>query len=160
MRTTPQFCRIGGCAGSPLAPGRVGRGGGFVSNARRTIPGTGPAIHVAEARVSKAKPVALGIMGEDFDLRHYFGKHPTLVGELSRYDRVRVVGGNAFTLRRAMRESGFETVIAGGLDRDAIGPFGRAAGPAAAVAGPIVNDFVIIRTGARVGVSTDLRAIA
>jgi dipeptidase E len=53
---------------------------------------------------------------------------------LAAYDMVWAVGGNAFILRRAMKQSGFDDVITGMLERDEIVYGGYSAG--AVVAAP------------------------
>lgn len=50
------------------------------------------------------------------DLRNYFGRSSDLQRVLARYQVVWAVGGNAFLLRRAMRESGFDIIIHDLLD--------------------------------------------
>ena len=45
------------------------------------------------------------------DLRCYFGPRAGLLETLSRYPIIWAMGGNAFLLRRAMRESGFDDII-------------------------------------------------
>jgi dipeptidase E len=52
----------------------------------------------------------IGLQGEDFDLRDFFGSAETLESQLRRYGGVWVMGGNSFTLRRAMKQSGFDKV--------------------------------------------------
>lgn len=51
------------------------------------------------------------------DLRNYFGRPSDLQRVISRYQVVWALGGNAFLLRRAMRASGFDTIIHDLLDR-------------------------------------------
>jgi dipeptidase E len=50
------------------------------------------------------------------DLRFYFGRPLALRELLLRHKVIWALGGNAFLLRRAMRESGFESVIGSMLD--------------------------------------------
>ena len=54
------------------------------------------------------------------DLRHYFGRTQELHQVLLRFKVVWALGGNAFLLRRAMHESGFEDLIHGLLAEGAI----------------------------------------
>ena len=54
---------------------------------------------------------SLGFTPEDFDLRDYFSSTSTLATAIKRYDGVWVVGGNAFILRRAMNQSGFDSCL-------------------------------------------------
>lgn len=51
------------------------------------------------------------------DLRRYFGRPDDLALILGRYSVIFAVGGNSFLLRRAMRDSGFDTIITGLLKR-------------------------------------------
>lgn len=50
------------------------------------------------------------------DLRFYFGRPEALRDMLRRYKVIWTLGGNAFLLRRAMRQSGFDVMIAGLLN--------------------------------------------
>ena len=50
----------------------------------------------------------LGLEPEEFDLRNYFGKPKKLEKDLSKYSLIWVRGGNAFILRKAYKESGFD----------------------------------------------------
>jgi dipeptidase E len=85
---------------------------------------------------------SLGISSTGLDLRDFFGQKEALSKELMGYDLVWVIGGNAFTLRRAMQQSGFDTVISAMLDRDEIVYGGFSAG--AVVAGPSLDGFEIM----------------
>jgi dipeptidase E len=67
------------------------------------------------------------------DLRHYFGRETALRELLVRFGVVWAVGGNSFLLRRAMRFSGFDSVICKMLDKDELVYAGWSAG--ACVAG-------------------------
>ncbi len=78
---------------------------------------------------------SLGIAGTPLDLRDYFGNPAGLRAALSRYDLVWVTGGNAFVLRRAMKQSGFDDVITDMLDRDEIVYGGFSAGAVVAAPG-------------------------
>ncbi len=60
----------------------------------------------------QAKNMAdLGFQPTELDLRNYFGKTGELEKELSKYGAVWLKGGNAFVLKRAFEQSGFDTVI-------------------------------------------------
>lgn len=73
-----------------------------------------------------------GIESEELDLRDYFN-HPELLGAtLSDYGAVWVMGGNSFVLRRAMRYSGFDSLITDLVNNDAIVYAGFSAGSVAA----------------------------
>lgn len=77
---------------------------------------------------------SLGIAAESLDLRAHFGDAAGLAARLARFDLVWVMGGNAFVLRRAMRQSGFDQAIADLLARDAL--VYAADGAGALVSGP------------------------
>jgi dipeptidase E len=72
---------------------------------------------------------ALGFVTSELDLRAYFGKADELEKFLRNIDVVWINGGNAFILRRAMKQSGFDTHIKEALARDEIvyGGFSAAA---------------------------------
>lgn len=53
----------------------------------------------------------LGFSAEEIDLRSYFGKEKELKEKLQAKDMVWINGGNTFLLRRAMKQSGFDSVI-------------------------------------------------
>ncbi|CAG9250358.1 putative Dipeptidase E [Paraburkholderia unamae] len=63
---------------------------------------------------------ALGFTVQELDLRQFFGTTDRLDETLEQFDAVWVNGGNAFILRRAMKQSGFDVVIADLLERDRI----------------------------------------
>lgn len=54
-----------------------------------------------------------GLDAYNLDLRDYFGRPEVLLAELERTNLVWATGGNAFLLRRAMRQSGFEAIAPG-----------------------------------------------
>jgi dipeptidase E len=56
----------------------------------------------------------------ELDLRSYFGQADKLKSLLRDIDVVWVNGGNAFILRRAMKQSGFDTIIKNAVARDGI----------------------------------------
>lgn len=54
----------------------------------------------------------LGYIASNFDLRKYFDKDAgKLRGSLRKFDMVWLTGGNSFILRKAMAQSGFDTII-------------------------------------------------
>ncbi|WP_321963527.1 Type 1 glutamine amidotransferase-like domain-containing protein [Paraburkholderia sp. J7] len=63
---------------------------------------------------------ALGLAVQELDLRQFFGATDRLREALQQVDVVWVNGGNAFILRRAMKQSGFDVAIADLLERDRI----------------------------------------
>jgi dipeptidase E len=54
----------------------------------------------------------------ELDLRAYFGRIENLRGVMASFTTVWVNGGNSFILRRAMKQSGFDTIITEALARD------------------------------------------
>jgi dipeptidase E len=142
MRLYLSSYRIGDRAGALLALLGFGKRAALISNALDNISPAARQIYREEVYDPAAELASLGITAEDFDLRHYFGMGDALASDLSRYDLVWVMGGNAFTLRRAMRQSGFDTVIADMLDRDSIVYGGFSAG--AVVAGPSLTGFELM----------------
>ena len=52
----------------------------------------------------------LGFVPEELDLRHYFESPQGLAPALAGRGLIWIIGGNAFLLRRAMRQSGFDIV--------------------------------------------------
>jgi len=54
---------------------------------------------------------ALGLKPDEIDLRDYFQNPKGLQKALDHFDATWVVGGNAFILRRAMRESGLDGIL-------------------------------------------------
>ncbi|AOZ02650.1 serine peptidase [Cupriavidus sp. USMAHM13] len=65
-----------------------------------------------------AKLRALGFTVQELDLRQFFGARDRLSEALQKFDAVWVNGGNAFILRRAMRQSGCDLLLADLLERD------------------------------------------
>jgi dipeptidase E len=84
----------------------------------------------------------LGLMPEELDLRAYFGDPRSLRQRLGAFGLIWVMGGNSFILRRAMRQSGFDSVIRELLSADAIAYGGYAAG--AVVAGPSLRGLELM----------------
>lgn len=134
MRLYLSSYRIGDRAGSLLALLGGGRRAAIIENALDGISPTARDIHRAETYDPLDELAALGIAGTSLDLRQYFGRAAALRDVLAGCDLVWVTGGNAFTLRRAMRQSGFDDVIGAMLDADAIVYGGFSAG--AVVAAP------------------------
>jgi dipeptidase E len=54
---------------------------------------------------------SLGFDSEHLDLRCYFNDNDGLFEKLSHFDAVWVMGGNAFILLKAMKQSGFDKVV-------------------------------------------------
>jgi len=69
-----------------------------------------------------------GVDAQFLDLRAYFGNPDALKADLAKLDLVWATGGNTFLLRRAMRQSGFDTLIREFLDDDKLVYGGYSAG--------------------------------
>lgn len=70
----------------------------------------------------------LGLHPEELDLRDYFGKQEELAVSVRDIDYFWVRGGNVFMLRRAFRQSGFDTIISELLLSDSVAYGGFSAG--------------------------------
>lgn len=134
MRLYLSSYRIGDRAGALLALLGGGARAAIIGNALDLITPAARQQHRGEVYDPEAQFAALGIAAEDLDLRDYFGRPAELAPVLARYDLVWALGGNAFVLRRAMKQSGFDTIIADMLDRDEIVYGGFSAG--AVIAAP------------------------
>jgi dipeptidase E len=55
--------------------------------------------------------LAIGLEPQLLDLREYFDASASLQAAIEKLDALWVVGGNAFVLRRAMRQSGLESAL-------------------------------------------------
>lgn len=99
-------------------------------------------IYRAEVFDPQAVLAAHGIAAESLDLRAYFGDGAGLRRRLAQFDLVWVMGGNAFVLRRAMKQSRFDSIIEDMLAADAIVYAGDGAG--AAVAGPVLRGMELL----------------
>ena len=75
------------------------------------------------------------------DLRHYFGRRDALKEVLARHQVIWSLGGNAFLLRRAMRDSGFDESLTD-LLRDGLVYSGWSAG--ACVAGASLRPIALM----------------
>jgi dipeptidase E len=100
------------------------------------------ATHRAEVYDPLAEFSALGLDPHELDLRAHFGDAASLRRRLGGYDLVWVMGGNSFVLRRAMKQSGFDTIIRDMVEADVIAYGGYAAG--AAVAGPTLRGLELM----------------
>ena len=83
-----------------------------------------------------------GYSAERLDLRDYFGRQEDLEAKLKEFGLVWAVGGNTFLLRRAMKQSGFDEIIANMLKKDEIVYGGFSAG--ACVAGSTLEGLDIV----------------
>ena len=99
-------------------------------------------IYRAEIYDPIAEFASLGLEASHLDLRAHFGDTPSLRRRLAGYDLVWVMGGNCFVLRRAMKQSGFDSVIRDLLENDTLAYGGYAAG--AVVAGPSLRGLELM----------------
>jgi dipeptidase E len=95
--------------------GSAGRAG-IVVNALDHL----PTVRAIWLRKQTDKLAELGFSVAELDLRDYFGASDTLGARLNDMDVVWITGGNAFNLRRAMKQSGFDALIKNVLARDEI----------------------------------------
>lgn len=87
----------------------------------------------------------LGFQAEELDLRDYFAKDregPRLRARLEPHGLIWVRGGNPFVLRRAMRQSGFDTALRDLLHKDALVYGGYSGG--IAVMGPTLHGVELV----------------
>lgn len=80
---------------------------------------------------------SVGLEPTEIDLRDYFGREDDLGAMLAGFDLTYVRGGNVFILRRALRQSGADQILADLLAHDAIVYAGYSAGPC--VLGPTLR---------------------
>jgi dipeptidase E len=137
MRLYLSSYRLGDSAGALLALVGNGARAAIVSNALDHIPAAAREAYRAEISDPIADFAALGISAQDLDLKHYFGAPDRLENALRGVDLVWAMGGNSFILRRAMAQSGFDTVITELLAHDGIVYGGFSAG--AVVATPSLS---------------------
>jgi dipeptidase E len=83
-----------------------------------------------------------GLDAYDLDLRAYFRRPEALLAELERTTLVWATGGNAFLLRRAMRQSGFDALAPGLIWAGRLAYGGWSAG--ACVAGPSLRGLELM----------------
>ncbi|WP_454848128.1 Type 1 glutamine amidotransferase-like domain-containing protein [Rhizobium binxianense] len=119
-----------------------GRRAAVIQNALDFIPVESRCAYEASIYDPREELSGLGIEAEDLDLRDYFGRPDALKTALAGLDLVWAVGGNAFLLLRAMRQSGFDRVIAELLREDALVYGGFSAG--AVVATPTLKGIELI----------------
>ena len=142
MRLYLSSYRLGDSAGALLALVGNGARAAIVSNALDYVPAATRAAYRAEISDPIADFAALGIYAQDLDLKEYFGATDRLENALRGVDLVWAMGGNTFILRRAMAQSGFDTVITELLARDVIVYGGFSAG--AVVASPSLNGIELM----------------
>ncbi len=142
MRLYLSSHRVGDRAGSLLALLGSGKRAAIIPNGLdAALPGVSSiqrdAVHDAHSELA-----ALGLVAEELDLKRFFGRPDALRRHLGGFDLVWAIGGNAFVLRRAMRQSGFDDVITDLLDRDEIVYGGSSAG--AVVAAPTLRGIELM----------------
>src|SRR5689334_20758958 len=81
-----------------------------IANALDLVPPASRETYARTVHDPVAELNAAGLTGSALDLRDYFGAPDKLEPVLTALDMVWVTGGNAFLLRRAMRQSGFDRV--------------------------------------------------
>lgn len=86
---------------------------GVISNAVDFVPTADREAYARKVFDPIADFRARGLDAYDLDLRAYFRRPKALLAELERTRMVWAVGGNAFLLRRAMRQSGFDAIAPG-----------------------------------------------
>lgn len=129
-------------SGSTVPPQGAGARVAIVANGYDGIPAGARDIYRAEICDPLAEFRALGLDPHPVDLRAHFGDPASLRRRLAGYDLVWVMGGNSFVLRRAMKQSGFDTIIRDMLATDTIAYGGHAAG--AVVAGPTLRGLELM----------------
>lgn len=157
MRLYLSSYRIGDRAGSLLALLGSGKRAAIVSNALDNISSTARSIYRDEVYDPHMELASLGLVTEELDLRRYFGEAEALREKLGEFDLVWVMGGNAFVLRRAMKQSGFDDVITGMLERDEIVYGGFSAG--AVVATPTLRGIELMDDPAEVPAGYDAEVV-
>jgi dipeptidase E len=114
----------------------------IVGNALDFIPDDARRKYESEVYSPCKEFAALGLKSSDLDLRHYFGNRKSLRDDLGQFGLVWVLGGNAFLLLRALRQSGFPDVLRDLLARDQIAYGGYSAG--AVVATPTLRGIELM----------------
>ena len=142
MRLYLSSYRLGENVGALLALVGNGARAAIISNALDYIPASARQAYRTQVSDPIADFAALGIEAHDLDLKDYFGAPSGLETALKDVDLVWAMGGNTFILRRAMAQSGFDTVIAERLADDSIVYGGFSAG--AVVATPSLSGIELI----------------
>jgi dipeptidase E len=142
MRLYLSSYRVGDSAGSLLALLGNGKRAAVIENALDHLSPAERGRLRRDCHDPHAELRALGLVTEALDLREHFGSPKTLARRLEHLDLVWVTGGNAFVLRRAMQQSGFDALLIDLLDRDALVYGGFSAG--AVVAGPSLGGIELM----------------
>jgi dipeptidase E len=101
---------------------------GVISNALDLIPQPNRDTYARLVHDPVAELNAAGLAATPLDLRDYFGAPQKLEPVLAALDMVWVTGGNAFLLRRAMRQSGFDRLAPPLIQADKLAYGGWSAG--------------------------------
>ncbi|MEI9993372.1 MAG: Type 1 glutamine amidotransferase-like domain-containing protein [Rhizomicrobium sp.] len=101
---------------------------GVIANALDHLPAADREAYARHVHDPVAELRAHGVDASDLDLRRYFGNGAGLADALSQLDLVWVTGGNAFLLRRAMRQSGFDVLAPQRIAEDRLAYGGWSAG--------------------------------
>jgi dipeptidase E len=101
-----------------------------------------PALRPTYYERERADLSAIGLDATELDLRDFFGKSEQLPAVLGKFGLVWVTGGNSFVLRRAMRQSGFDSVGSSLVRAEALVYGGYSAG--AVVATPTLRHIDLV----------------
>lgn len=102
-----------------------GRRAAVIANA---LDGTDPSAR-AEGVASEVESLRrLGFDAHEVDLRQYFSSRHHLAQTLAPFHLLWIRGGNAFVLRRACQQSGFDTLLTQRLSEDTVAYGGTSAG--------------------------------
>jgi dipeptidase E len=107
---------------------------GVIANAADLLPDAARENYARNVHDPIAELREHGLDAADLDLRQYFAAPDRLAQTLAALDMVWVTGGNAFLLRRALRQSGFDRIAPDLIRADKLIYGGWSAG--AVVAGP------------------------
>lgn len=113
-----------------------------VSNAADFIPPADREAYRRQVHDPVADFASHGLEAYDLDLRAYFRRPEALLAELESTRLVWACGGNAFLLRRAMRQSGFDALAPGLVWAGRLAYGGWSAG--ACVAGPSLSGLELM----------------
>ena len=99
-----------------------------ISNALDLVPPASRETYARTVHDPVAELNAAGLIASVLDLRDYFGAPERLEPVLAACDMVWATGGNAFLLRRAMRQSGFDRIAPPLIQADKLAYGGWSAG--------------------------------
>jgi dipeptidase E len=128
MRLYLSSYRLGDRSGLLVELTGKGARTGVITNATDFIADDARAAYYRDVYDPIAALRDLGFDAARLDLRDYFAKPDALAGKLATLDFVWAVGGNAFLLRRAMRQSGFDRVALPLIEQDRLAYGGDSAG--------------------------------